>query len=151
MAQSMRKPRCARAFLQLGSAIHHRPLLQVCKAARSKLASPMTSMSTRRSKKTLIVIVDCYLMNSSWIFSKRDPYNSSSSPWPANVIATTTSHNPASYVLVIRPHSISWKLVRTAERANCLTSPTANYTNDANLRQGSNSPPCHRRPAHAYL
>ena len=79
---------------------------QICTSAQSKLASPMTSMSTRRSKKTLIVLVDCYLMNSNWIFSERDPYNSSSSPWSATVIATTPNHNPASYVLAIRPHSI---------------------------------------------
>ena len=49
-------------------------MLKICKTAQSKLASPMTSMSTRRSKKTLIVIVDCYLMNSNWVFSKRSPY-----------------------------------------------------------------------------
>ena len=118
MAQSMRQPRCARAFLQLGSAVHHHThvLLQVCKTAQSKLASPMTSKSKRRSRKTLIVIVDCYLMNSNWVFSKRGPIHSSSSPWPAHVVATTTNHNPVSYVLVIRPRFASWQLVRTAER-----------------------------------
>ena len=118
MAQSMRRSRCALAFLQLGSAVHHRThvLLQVCKTAQSKLASPMTSKSTRRSGETLSVIVDCYLMNSNWVFSKRGPYSSSTSPWPAHVVATTTNHNPASYVLVIRPRLTSWQLVRTAER-----------------------------------
>ena len=142
MAWSMRKPRCTRAFLQLGSAVHHRThvLLQICRTAQSKLASPMTSMSTRRSIKTLSVIVDCYLMNSNWVFSKRGPYASSSSPWPANVNATAASHDPASYVLVIRPRSISWKLVRTAERANCLTSPTANYNKGANHSAGQKLP-----------
>ena len=135
MAQSMRQPRCARAFLQLGSAVHHHThvLLQVCKTAQSKLASPMTSKSTRRSGKTLNVIVDCYLMNSNWVFSKRGPYTSTSSPWPAHVVATT-NHNPASYVLVIRPRFASWQLVRTAELPNCLTSPTVNHSNSANVR-----------------
>ena len=114
-------------------------MLKICTTAQSKLETPSNDIDVNKkikAKKTLIVIVDCYLMNSNWIFSKRDPYNSSSSPWPANVIAPTASHNPASNVLVIRPHSISWKLVRTAERANCLTSPTANYNKGANIRQG---------------
>ena len=79
-------------------------------------------------------------MNPNWVFSKRGPYTSPSSPWPANVNATTTSHDPASYVLVIRPRSISWKLVRTVGRTSCLTSPTANYNKGANIRRGSNSP-----------
>ena len=50
-----------------------------CKTAQGKLASPMTSMSTRRSRKTLSVVANLYLMNSNWVFSLRGPYNSSSS------------------------------------------------------------------------